>query len=176
MGMKQGFLLGSLLGIAIVAANEWLPNQNAAPLLSPAQKQAVASRPITEQRREPISIAGVREPDEMLVEPLPINGEPAAPLRELAEATNNFSKGNFVEMLPALDRILTRYPDFADGYVFRVGALCETNDRRRAMSDLNSAIKFIGNSLTGKDSIRSLLSMRAKLAYADGDYVAQWMT
>jgi tetratricopeptide (TPR) repeat protein len=125
-----------------------------------------------EQSRQPILIPGIHEPEEMRVEPLPINKvEPTAPERELAEATNNFSNVNLAEMLPALDRILAKYPDFADGYVFRIGALCESNDRRRAISDLNSALKFIGNSRTGKDSIGSLLSMRAKLAYADGDYV-----
>jgi len=125
-----------------------------------------------EQSRQPILIPGIQEPEEMRVEPLPINKVGlSAPERELAEATNNFSKVNLTEMLPALDRILAKYPDFADGYVFRIGALCESNDRRRAISDLNSALKFIGNSRTGKDSIGSLLSMRAKLAYADGDYV-----
>src|SRR6516165_2311963 len=125
-----------------------------------------------EQGGQPILIPGIQEPEEMRVEPFSINKvEPTAPERELAEATNNFSKVNLAEMLPALDRILAKYPDFADGYVFRIGALCESNDRRRAISDLNSALKFMGNSRTGKDSIGSLVSMRAKLAYADGDYV-----
>jgi len=125
-----------------------------------------------EQARQPILIPGIQEPEEMRVEPLPINKvELTAPERELAEATNNFSKVNLVEMLPALDRILAKYPDFADGYVFRIGALCESNDRRRIISDLNNALRFMGNSRTGKDSVGSLLSMRAKVAYADGDYV-----
>jgi tetratricopeptide (TPR) repeat protein len=133
---------------------------------------AVVGTIASAESRQPILIPGIQEPEEMRVEPLPINRvEPTAPERELAEATNNFSKVNLAEMLPALDRILAKYPDFADGYVFRIGALCESNDRRRVISDLNSALKFIGNSRTGKDSIGSLLSMRAKLAYADGDYV-----
>ena len=60
-----------------------------------------------EQSRQPILIPGIQEPEEMRVEPLPINKvEPPAPLRELAEATNNFSKKNLPEWLPVLDRIL----------------------------------------------------------------------
>jgi tetratricopeptide (TPR) repeat protein len=125
-----------------------------------------------EQARQPILIPGIQEPEEMRVEPRPVDKvELTAPERELAEAIKNFSKVNLAEMLPALDRILAKYSDFTDGYVIRIGALCESNDRRRAISDLNSALKFIGNSRTSKDSIGSLLSMRAKLAYADGDYV-----
>jgi hypothetical protein len=77
----------------------------------------------------------------MRVEPFPINStEPSAPERELAEATNNFSKASLAEMLPHLDRILAKYPDFADGYVFRLGALCERNDLSRALSDINNAV------------------------------------
>jgi len=69
-----------------------------------------------------------------------------------------------------LDRILAKYPDFPEGYVFRVGALCEINDRRRAISDINSALKFKDSSQSIKDGLAGWLSMRAKLAYADGDY------
>jgi tetratricopeptide (TPR) repeat protein len=129
-----------------------------------------------EQRLLPISIPGVQEPDEMRVEPQPTKKlELTAAERELAEATNNFSKVNLAEMLPVLNRILAKYPDFAMAYVFRIGALCESNDRSGAMSDLNSALKFMANSRMGKEigkeSMPSLLSMRAKLAYADGDYL-----
>jgi len=125
-----------------------------------------------EQARQPILIPGIQEPEEMRVEPLPINKvELTAPERELAEAMSKFSKVSLVEMLPALDRILAKYPDFADGYVFRIGAVCKSNDRPKIISDLNSALRFMGNSRTGKDSVGSLLSMQAKLAYANGDYV-----
>jgi tetratricopeptide (TPR) repeat protein len=181
MGMKQSFLLGGGLLVVAVVATAWLSKQTEVPLLSPAQKQAVASAPITDQRREPISIARVREPDEMLVEPLPINSiEPTAPERELAEATDNFSKVNLTELLPALDRILTKYPDFAEGYVFRLHAFCELNEPQKVISDINNALKLMTTSRPAKDTDGSLakdtsaalLSMRAKLKYAYGDYSA----
>ena len=123
------------------------------------------------QGRQPILIPGVQEPEEMRVEPLPTNNvEPTASQRELAEAMNKFKANKLAEWLPALDRILAKYPDFAEGYVFRIGALCESHDRRRAISDINSVLRFKDSSQVIKDSIGSLLSMRAKLAYADGDY------
>jgi len=131
--------------------------------------QSIAAQ---EQRRAPILIPGVEEPDEMRVEPLPKQHvELTAAERELAEATNNFSKINLIELLPALDRILAKYPDFADGYIFRLGAFCENDDRRRAAADVNSALKSMGNSRTMKDTLGAFISMRAKLAYTDGDYV-----
>src|SRR5690348_14850685 len=84
-----------------------------------------------EQSRQPILIPGIQEPEEMRVDPLQSNKvEPPAPLRELAEATNNFSKKNLPEWLPVLDRILAKYPDFPEGYVFRIGALCRSEERR----------------------------------------------
>jgi tetratricopeptide (TPR) repeat protein len=121
-------------------------------------------------KSQPILIPGVQEPDEMRVEPFPINKvDLPARMQELAGATNNFSKVDPTAMLPALDRILAKYPEFADGYVFRLYAFCESNDRRKAMSDINNAIKFMDNSLV-KDNFRSLVSTRAKLLFADGDY------
>jgi tetratricopeptide (TPR) repeat protein len=131
--------------------------------------QTVAAQ---EQRRAPILIPGVEEPDEMRVEPLPSqHAELTAAERELAEATNNFSKINLVELLPVLDRILAKYPEFADGYVFRLGVFCENGDRLRAASDVNSALKFMGTSRTMKETLGAFLSTRAKLAYTDGDYL-----
>jgi len=118
-----------------------------------------------EQSQQPILIPGIQEPEEMRVKPLQSNKvEPPAPLRELAEAANNFSKKNLPEWLPVLDRILAKYPDFPEGYVFRIGALCEINDRRRAISDINSALKFKNSSQSIKDGLAGWLSMRAKLA------------
>lgn len=57
-------------------------------------------------RRGPILIPGVQEPEEMRVEPFPTNKvELTAPEKELAKATNDFSKTNLPELLPALARI-----------------------------------------------------------------------
>jgi tetratricopeptide (TPR) repeat protein len=125
-----------------------------------------------EQGRQPILIPGIHEPEEMRVGPVAFKKfEPTAPERELAEATNNFSKLNDLpSVLPALDRILAKYPDFADGYVFRLPARCESKDLRGAISDITSALKFMGNSRSLSGTSGSLLSMQAKLAYANGDY------
>jgi tetratricopeptide (TPR) repeat protein len=125
-----------------------------------------------EQVRQPILIPGIQEPDEMRVEPFPAI-ELTAPERELADAMKNFSKVDLPELLPALNRILAKYPDFADGYVFRLGAFCERNERHAAMSDINNALKFMSSSrsIAAREAPAGLLSMRAKLAYADGDYI-----
>ena len=105
----------------------------------------------------------------MRVEPLQSNKvEPPAPLRELAEATNNFSKKNLPEWLPVLDRILAKYPDFPEGYVFRVGALCEINDRRRAISDINSALKFKDSSQPIKSGLFAGTGLRHVAARSVG--------
>jgi tetratricopeptide (TPR) repeat protein len=120
---------------------------------------------------EPILIQGIREPDEMRVEPFPINNNvPSAPERLLQEAMEGGDMKKLSTLLPALNQILAKYPDYSDGYVMRLFAFCEDNDRRGAMSDLSSALKFIDASRTGKDSVGSLLSTRAKLTFADGDY------
>jgi tetratricopeptide (TPR) repeat protein len=178
--MKYGLLLGltALLVAAVIAALITLvPSQTMVPIRSP-EEHAAGSRQMrvteTQQRREPILIPGVQEPDEMRVEPLLTKTvELTDPERELAEATRNFSKVNLAELLPALDRILAKYPDFADGYVFRLGAFCERNDWRAAMSDINNALKFMSSSrsMAAKEPPVDLLSMRAKPAYADGDYL-----
>jgi tetratricopeptide (TPR) repeat protein len=124
-----------------------------------------------DQRSQVVSISGVQEPEEMRVEPIPFKkAEPTAAEQELAEATNNFSKIDDGTVSPALDRILAKYPEFADGYVFRLNGLCNRNDLRRAIVDVNSAIQFAGKSRV-RETLASLLAMRAKLMYANGDYV-----
>ena len=54
----------------------------------------------------------------------------------------------------------------------RAAALCEGNDHVAIMADLDRALKFIDTSRTGKASIGSLLSMQAKMEYANEDYAA----
>ena len=121
------------------------------------------------QHSEPILIPGIQEPEEMSVQPISVE-VPTAPDRMLGEAMQQVgNKSSPAVLLPALDRILAKYPDYSDGYVMRLGSLCEGNDRAAILSDINSALKYIGNSRTGKDSVGSLLSMRAKIEYAHGD-------
>jgi tetratricopeptide (TPR) repeat protein len=121
-------------------------------------------------RPGPVLVPGIQQPDEMRVAPFPTKKVVlTAPEKELAEATNNFLKIDATEMLLALDGILAKYPDFADGYVFRIAALCD-NDRRKALSDVNNALKHMTNSRSIKDTVGAILSMRAKLMFADGDY------
>jgi hypothetical protein len=103
------------------------------------------------QRREPILIPGVHEPAEMRVEPYPTNKvELTAPERMLGEALQNSDKRKPATMLPALDRILTQYPDFSDGYMMRAFALCDEGKERAIASDLDRAIKSIATSRTGQ--------------------------
>jgi tetratricopeptide (TPR) repeat protein len=127
-----------------------------------------------EQRRAPILIVGVQEPEEMRVEPLPTNKlDLTAPERMLGEALQNSDNSKPATLLPALNRILAQYPDFSDGHIMRAFALCDSgNDRSAIAADLDRALKLIATSRTGKQSIVSLLSTRAKITYANGDYVA----
>jgi tetratricopeptide (TPR) repeat protein len=118
--------------------------------------------------RDPILIPGVQEPEEMRVEPIPIEVL-TPPERMLGNAMQQVgSNSNPAALLPALDRILAKYPDYSDGYVMRLGSLCSGNDRSTILSNINSALKY-ANSRTGKDSTSSLLSMRAKIEHANGD-------
>jgi hypothetical protein len=73
----------------------------------------------------PILIPGVKEPDEMRVEPFP---KPilTAPERMLGEALKNSTDPT--ALLPALNQILAQYPEFSDGYLMRLGALCKGGD------------------------------------------------
>ena len=100
---------------------------------------------------------------------------PTAPDRMLGKAMDQGdSKNSPAALIPALDRILARYPDYFLGYVMRLGSLCGGNDRAAILSNINSALKYVGTSWigkgsAGKDSLGSLLSMRAKIEHANGD-------
>jgi tetratricopeptide (TPR) repeat protein len=159
--MRRGLLFGlsSSLIIGIIAV--WT---GALPV------QTIAAE---EQRREPILIPGIQEPEEMRVEPFPVNNVVlTAPELMLGEAMENFDKSDLAALLPALNQILAKYPDFSDGHIMRAAVLCEGNDRVAIMADRDRALKFIDTSRTGKDSIGSLLSMQAKMEYANEDYAA----
>ncbi len=72
-------------------------------------------------------------------------------------------------LLPPLNHILAKYPDFSNGYLMRLGALCEGNDRPGISSDINNALKYLATSRVGNTSQGSLLSMRAKIEHANGN-------
>jgi hypothetical protein len=64
-----------------------------------------------EQPRAPILIPGIQEPEEMRVEPFPINKVVlTAPEQMLGEAMKNESDPR--ALLPALNHLLAQYPDF----------------------------------------------------------------
>ena len=108
----------------------------------------------------------------MRVEPIPV-AVLTPPERLLGEAMQQAgNKGGPAALVPALDRILAKYPDFSDGYVMRLGSLCDGGDRTAILSNVNNALKYVSNSRTGKDSPGSLLSMRAKVEHANGDAAA----
>ena len=117
----------------------------------------------------PILLPGVPEPEEMRVEPIPVV-VPTAPERMLGDAMQQVgNKSGPAALLPALDRIIARYPDYADAYVMRLGSLCDGGDRTAILSSINSALKYISSSRASKDSAGSLLSMRAKVEHTNGD-------
>ena len=112
----------------------------------------------------PILIPGVEEPEEMRVEPLQVPVL-TAPERMLRDAERQLGSNNSpAALLPALNRILAKYPDFADGYVRRLASLCGGNDRAAILSDVNRALKY-ASKLDSTWSVPSLLSMRAKMKY-----------
>jgi tetratricopeptide (TPR) repeat protein len=119
--------------------------------------------------RDPILIPGVQEPDEMRVEPFPAASltPPEQMLAAAMQEVGNNSKPD--ALLPALDRILKKYPDYSDGYTMRLAALCSGNDLKAILLNLNSALKYVDNSRVGKDSRNGLLSMRAKIEHTQGD-------
>ena len=119
--------------------------------------------------RDPILVPGIQEPAEMRVEPIPV-AVLTPPEQMLGEAMQQVgNKGGPAALLPALDRILAKYPDYSDGYVMRLGSLCDGSDRTAILSNVNMALKYVSNSRTGKDSPGSLLSMRAKVEHTNGD-------
>jgi tetratricopeptide (TPR) repeat protein len=104
----------------------------------------------------------------MRVEPLPVtNTALTAPEQMLADAMKA-AGNNPTALLPALNQILAKYPDFSDGYVMRLGALCNGNNLPAILSDINNAIKNMASSEV-PSNLGSLLSMRAKIEHANGD-------
>ena len=120
------------------------------------------------QHRDPILVSGVKEPEEMRVEPRP-TPVPTEPERMLAVETKGGTKMNDPAiLLPALNRVLAKFPDYSDGYAMRAGSLCAGSDRAAVLADINNALKHVDNSRV-KESAASLLSMRAKIEHLNGN-------
>jgi hypothetical protein len=120
-----------------------------------------------EPPRTPIAIPNIQEPEEMRVAPLPTHNTVLAPAdRMLGEAFEANPKNDVHAMVPAINRIIASYPDYAPAYIVRLGALCEDNDKDAVLSDINCALKFSANSQAFsepmKQSIGSLYGMRAR--------------
>jgi tetratricopeptide (TPR) repeat protein len=116
----------------------------------------------------PILISGINEPKEMRVEPRPIT-VPSEPEKMLAAETQGGSKMNDPSvLLPALNRVLTKFPGYSDGYSIRAGLLCSGGDRAAILADIKSALSHVQNSRV-KESTASLFSMRAKIEHLNGD-------
>jgi tetratricopeptide (TPR) repeat protein len=127
-----------------------------------------------EQPRAPILIPNVQEPEEMRVAPLPKTNTVLTPAdRMLGEAITN-GKNDVQAMLPAINRVIASYPEYAAAYIMRLGALCGGSDKDAVLSDINSALKYSDSSQafgeTLKQSVGSLYGMRAKIEYLSGDY------
>jgi tetratricopeptide (TPR) repeat protein len=128
-----------------------------------------------EQPRAPILIPNVQEPEEMRVAPLPKNNTVLTPAdRMLGEAISNGK--NVQEILPALNRIIASYPEYAPAYVMRLAPLCEGSDKDAVLSDINNAFKFLVTETFSetimKQSVASLYGTRAKIEYLKGDYTS----
>jgi hypothetical protein len=138
--------------------------------LATALGTALAQTNTGPNHREPVLIPGIQEPDEMRVEPLPAtNFSPTAAERMLADAMKSPDLGKPSTLLPALNQILAKYPDFAAGYVMRLAARCESNDLAAIASDIDNALKYRTDASAGDISLLSLLSMKAKIEFANRD-------
>lgn len=95
-----------------------------------------SSSMVADAPRSPITVQGVAEPEEMLVEPFPAYA-PTEPEKMLGDAMKE-ARGNSDPnaLLPALNRILGKYPDYSDGYAIRLGILCSGKDRPAIVSDI----------------------------------------
>ena len=137
-----------------------------------ARLSDASSATANERHAAPILIPGITEPEEMRVEPISFV-VPTPRERMLGEALEQSrNKGDAAALLPAIDRVIARYPDYADAYVGRLGLLCDGKDGTAILADINSALKYIGSSRMAKDlpdTAGSLLSIRAKIERANGD-------
>jgi tetratricopeptide (TPR) repeat protein len=114
----------------------------------------------------PILIPGIQEPAEMRVEPISV-AVLTPPERMLGDAMQRGgNERDTAALVPALDRIIAKYPDYSDGYVMRLGSLCDSSDRAAILSNINNALKYVSSSRV--DSLGSLLSMRAKVEHTNG--------
>jgi hypothetical protein len=102
----------------------------------------VRSVDTADQHREGIRVAGVQEPEEMMVEPLPLTimTEPERMLKDARMSTDGIKDP---VLQSALNRILEKYPDYSDGYATRVACLCSGSDRTAILSNVNSALKSL---------------------------------
>jgi tetratricopeptide (TPR) repeat protein len=128
-----------------------------------------------EQSRAPILIPNVQEPDEMRVAPLPTRNAVLTPAYRVLEEAIQANKTDAYTMLPAINRVIASYPEYAPAYVMRLSALCEGSDKDAILSDISNALKFSAgaktfSSKTLKQSAGSLYGMRAKIEYLKGDY------
>jgi hypothetical protein len=121
-------------------------------------------------------VPGVKEPEEMRVEPRPAV-VPTEPEKMLAAETKGGAKwSDPAVLLPVLNRVLTEFPDYSDGYAMRAGLLCSGGDRAAVLADINSALEHRHNSRVEK-SAASLFSMRAKIEHLNGnddDALSAW--
>lgn len=123
----------------------------------------------TDARHDPIAIPGVIEPAEMLVAPFPkavLSGPDQLLANAMKETGGNADRN---ALLPALNRILAKYPNYADGYVMRLDSLCNRKDRAAILSDIDSALRYEAPSANTAETRASVLSMKAKMEHDGGD-------
>lgn len=142
-----------LVGIAVLGYRAYYQNVHSAP---------------GDSEQVPVLVSGIDEPPEMRVPPMPVF-MPTPPEQMLADAMKASGTAGINGMGPALERIIAKYPDYPDAYVFRLEALCKGSDRAAIVSTVNHALKYIANSHFSSDSASSLYSMRAKAEH-DGGY------
>lgn len=150
-------LLALLLALTAVLAYHYRPHAQH------SQTGVAATHP------KPILVPGVTEPEEMRVEPFPkyVLTDPERMLGDAMKEIRGNSDPN--ALLPALNSILAKYPDYGDGYVMRLGSLCSGKDHAAILSDINNALKYISTAEVATDTKASMLSMKAKLEHDSGD-------
>ena len=113
-----------------------------------------------------IRVPGIDEPAELRVAPVP--------KMALSPAEVMWGKEQISMSLPAINRILGKYPDWGDGYFIRLESLCKGVDRPTILANINNALKYGAGSITATGEPLSrmrahYLSMRAKIEHDNKD-------
>jgi tetratricopeptide (TPR) repeat protein len=123
-------------------------------------KEVAQSQP---RLHDPILIPGIEEPEELRVVPVPFPN-PSPEMRMVGQAIES---KNQKDWLPALNRVVEKYPHFGDAYAMRATLLCEGGNRVAVMNDIESANRYGAQMLSDKSDM--FVPIKAKIEHSNGN-------